>query len=205
MKNFSLRLKEERERITLTQAAFAKLCGVGKTAQYTYESGQRFPDAGYLAAAEGLGVDLSYLFSGMREDEKVDYDLARWELFDGMFAALGFSPDDVEKFSRSIIPLLHDAWSGDGESREEWRSAKLLPAVLEILKASPFIKGLADKPWVNVELLESVLRAIDESDAARSLPAIKRARVAALAYRLAGDGGKVSQDVIEQAALLAAV
>lgn len=204
MKEFPLRLKEERERIALTQAAFGKLCGVGKTAQYTYESGQRFPDAGYLAAAEGLGVDLTYLFSGMRADEKVDYDLAHSELCRGVFAALGFFPGDVEKFARSIVPLLHDSWAVD-ESHEEWLSGKLLPAVLEILKASPFIKGQAGKPWVNVELLESVLRAIDESDAARSLPAIKRARVAALAYRLAGDGGKVSQDVIEQAALLAAV
>ena len=201
LKDFTQRLKSERERVGLTQAAFAKRCGVGKTAQYTYESGKRFPDAAYLAEAESLGVDLSYLFSGMREEEKVDYDIAREELFGGLFAALGFTREDIDRYSRSIIPLLHDLWHEDG-AHDQWKTTKLLPAALEVLNTSPFVKNISDKAYIEVGRLEAVLLAINESAQAAVLPAIARAKIAALAYRLASKHGTVDRHLIEEASAL---
>ncbi|MDD5478739.1 helix-turn-helix transcriptional regulator [Rhodoferax sp.] len=64
MENFGDRLKSERERLGHTQAKFAEACGVGSTAQYNYEKGDRDPAVSYLLAAEKLGVDLQYLLHG---------------------------------------------------------------------------------------------------------------------------------------------
>ncbi|MGK8202117.1 helix-turn-helix domain-containing protein [Burkholderia cepacia] len=66
MSFFGARLREERERLGLTQDAFAEACGVRRRAQAHYEAGERYPDAQYLEAAAKVGVDLRVLFSGQR-------------------------------------------------------------------------------------------------------------------------------------------
>lgn len=63
---FSERLKDERERLGLSQTDFGEKCGVKKLAQINYEKGERKPDSDYLQKAHELGVDISYLFSGQR-------------------------------------------------------------------------------------------------------------------------------------------
>lgn len=58
------RLKGERERLGLTQTEMASHAGVGRKTQFNYETGERFPDAAYLAAVDGLGVDVQYVVTG---------------------------------------------------------------------------------------------------------------------------------------------
>lgn len=60
------RLKLERQRISLGQAEFGAKAGVSKTSQFNYESGERMPDAAYLAAAHTMGVDVLYVVTGQR-------------------------------------------------------------------------------------------------------------------------------------------
>lgn len=60
------RLKEERERIGLSQTEFAAKAGASKNSQYNYEKGERSPDAAYLAAADEMGVDVLYVVTGQR-------------------------------------------------------------------------------------------------------------------------------------------
>lgn len=60
------RLKEERERLALSQAAFAEKIGVSRMSQFNYESGKRSPDAEYLAAADKIGVSVEYIVTGKR-------------------------------------------------------------------------------------------------------------------------------------------
>ncbi|QPG65942.1 helix-turn-helix transcriptional regulator [Pseudomonas sp. BIGb0427] len=60
------RLKEERERLGLSQTDFAALAGASKNSQYNYEKGERSPDANYLAAAAQQGVDVLYVVTGQR-------------------------------------------------------------------------------------------------------------------------------------------
>lgn len=64
--NFSERLREERERVGLSQSAMAEVGGVKKLAQHTYEKGDRSPTAEYLERLISTGVDVSYLFTGRR-------------------------------------------------------------------------------------------------------------------------------------------
>lgn len=59
-----MRLREERERLALSQTAMAALGGVQKRAQINYESGERTPDAKYLEGIAKAGVDVLYVLTG---------------------------------------------------------------------------------------------------------------------------------------------
>lgn len=60
------RLRDERKRLSLNQEDFASVGGVTRRAQTTYEGGKRVPDARYLSAVAGLGVDVQYVLTGVR-------------------------------------------------------------------------------------------------------------------------------------------
>lgn len=60
------RLREERNRLGLTQPELAARAGVGKQAQLRYEAGERNPDTVYLAALADAGADVLYIVTGQR-------------------------------------------------------------------------------------------------------------------------------------------
>lgn len=60
------RLREERQRLGMTQPEIGQIGGVTKKTQMLYESGERVPDAAYLAALAAAGVDLLYIMTGSR-------------------------------------------------------------------------------------------------------------------------------------------
>jgi transcriptional regulator with XRE-family HTH domain len=69
MSNFlpiGIRLKEERDKLALSQTEFADLGGVGRKTQFNYESGERAPDGAYLAAIAAAGADVLYILTGTR-------------------------------------------------------------------------------------------------------------------------------------------
>ena len=66
MNGFGPRLREERERLGMTQRVFGDIGGVEPNAQGKYESGERTPRADYLAALAAQGVDALYVLSGVR-------------------------------------------------------------------------------------------------------------------------------------------
>lgn len=66
MPDFSERLKAERSRLQLSQAAMAEAGGVGLNSQSNYENGHRSPNAAYLARMAAIGVDVTYLLTGVR-------------------------------------------------------------------------------------------------------------------------------------------
>lgn len=76
------RLRQERERLGMSQSTFGEWGGVSKVAQINYETGKRSPKASYFDALARIGVDISYVLSGKRRDpaEKVfdpDEDIAK--------------------------------------------------------------------------------------------------------------------------------
>jgi len=60
------RLKEERERLSLTQPALAAAAGTTKKTQIDYEKNKTQPKANYLAAVAAFGVDVAYVITGIR-------------------------------------------------------------------------------------------------------------------------------------------
>ncbi len=63
---FADRLRQERKRLALNQAAFGKLGGVTLATQSRYELGASLPDAQYLKAIAAAGVDVQYVLTGAR-------------------------------------------------------------------------------------------------------------------------------------------
>lgn len=59
-------MREERERLGLSQAAFGQIGGVKANAQGKYESGERHADTAYLEAIAQAGVDTTYVITGER-------------------------------------------------------------------------------------------------------------------------------------------
>lgn len=66
MPTISDRLIESRKTIGLSQQALADHVGISARSQRNYESGDRSPDADYLAALVGLGMDVLYILTGQR-------------------------------------------------------------------------------------------------------------------------------------------
>ncbi|MGI1671981.1 MAG: helix-turn-helix transcriptional regulator [Neptuniibacter sp.] len=63
---FGERLKEERERLNMSQSEFAKAAGVSTVSQGYYEQGRRKPSSDYLAELLRLTVDAVYVLTGNR-------------------------------------------------------------------------------------------------------------------------------------------
>jgi transcriptional regulator with XRE-family HTH domain len=66
MSKVAFRLKSERVRLRLTQKDFGAVGGVGANAQVKYETGERSPNASYLARVAAIGVDVLYVLTGHR-------------------------------------------------------------------------------------------------------------------------------------------
>ena len=60
------RLREERDRLGMTQEGFGQAGGVLKRALIRYEKGERMPDATFLAAIAAAGADVLYILTGQR-------------------------------------------------------------------------------------------------------------------------------------------
>ena len=62
------RLKSERHRLGLSQAAIGRIGGVEANAQGRYESGMRLPRADYLASLAESGIDVLFVITGRRTE-----------------------------------------------------------------------------------------------------------------------------------------
>ncbi|KAA6177269.1 helix-turn-helix domain-containing protein [Pseudomonas veronii] len=64
MSAIGLRLRQERERLGLSQKNFGEIGGVEANAQGKYENGGRAPKADYLSRVAAKGVDILYVLTG---------------------------------------------------------------------------------------------------------------------------------------------
>lgn len=71
MDGLGIRLRQERQRLSLSQATMANIGGIKANAQSVYESGRRSPRAEYLAKIAAAGVDVSYVLTGVRSQSCV--------------------------------------------------------------------------------------------------------------------------------------
>lgn len=63
--NFSLRLKEERKRLKLTQKQFADIIECSATSIVMYEKEQTIPQVTFLEKIAPLGFDVQYILTGV--------------------------------------------------------------------------------------------------------------------------------------------
>ncbi|MCK9635991.1 MAG: helix-turn-helix transcriptional regulator [Methylobacter tundripaludum] len=62
------RLREERERLDLSQTSMAEAAGTTKKTQLDYEKNRTPPKANYLAKVATFGVDVAYVITGIRAE-----------------------------------------------------------------------------------------------------------------------------------------
>jgi transcriptional regulator with XRE-family HTH domain len=213
MIDFGPRLKEERERIGLSQAKFAEACGVGKTAQYTYERGDREPSFGYMEAAQKLGVDTLYVFTGTRTGKDWAYARAYSHLLYTVEMVMGLEEGRLEQLCKEYVALdekmrvIEEGGIGGEVYYGDWQQG-----VVAWL-------GTSTKPdrCVDASLFACLLDAVEDSASKQgvSLPTEKRVMVALALYR---DGkpqkekrwlemsyrGAIDQDVIDKSVKMAA-
>lgn len=66
MTNVGERLKQERERLDLTQRQVSELAGITQTTHSRYENGERVPTLEAVFGFHQLGFDVVYLLTGER-------------------------------------------------------------------------------------------------------------------------------------------
>ncbi|PSJ22149.1 hypothetical protein CVH10_08750 [Halomonas sp. ND22Bw] len=148
------RLREERERLGMSQTQLAALGGVGKMSQINYEKDARSPNAAYLTALDEFGVDIQYVLTGRRTDGSQGV---------GEHGSLSLT----SKESLSPVAMYDiEAAAGDGRSleREEVESTMYFPTeqlaaqgldpaqVVGIKVRGDSMDGtLADGDWVLVD------------------------------------------------------
>ena len=72
MSGIGLRLRQERERLGLSQKSFGEIGGVEANAQGKYENGDRAPKADYLSRVAARGVDVLYVLTGSPTPTLID-------------------------------------------------------------------------------------------------------------------------------------
>lgn len=189
MENFGIRLKEERERLGLSQAKFALACGIGKTAQFNYESDARVPDGTYLANAGALGVDVGYLLFSERTTSSTAYALG----------AANILPLVAEKVGLNIKALLWLLQRAAESESKNWGGDGLL------IKQTDFLY-LVDELCSSGDFFADVLNAIETAKHENniSLSLDKNYTVTMMLYRAFKASGNIDKDTVEDAVKLAA-
>jgi len=82
MSSFGDRLREERERLGLSQTVFAERAGTTRKTQFNYETDARRPDADYIALILAMGVDVAFVLTGTRGFEAPQVDAAEVALLE---------------------------------------------------------------------------------------------------------------------------
>lgn len=68
------RLREERKKLKMTQAAFSQLGGIGVSALKMYEGNEREPGSRFLAEIANAGADVQYVITGQRANVSLTPD-----------------------------------------------------------------------------------------------------------------------------------
>lgn len=161
MESFGARIRAERLSLGFSQAAFAKKLGIHRNTQGNYESGEREPDATYLAAAAKAGVDIGYVLTGVRAS---GVHRALVHLVGVIFTTLRLIPYEKEFEKICQIAYEEDSAIWRGEAFREIADS----AAAAIIMKSPFF--LEESLLIDlVERLEFVL----ESKAIKLTPAAK--------------------------------
>lgn len=128
------RLREERERLGLSQSAFGELGGVLKRAQINYEKGERQPDAAYLSAIADAGADVLYILTGANRQTSAGLPDAAGSSNARAPAHLPAgepTPIDADRLAR-IVEMLEAAAKQAGR---RWPVKKLIAVAAEVYNA----------------------------------------------------------------------
>lgn len=105
MDSIGERLKEERQRLDMSQTEFGELGGVLKQAQIKYEKGERFPDAAFLAAISQAGADVQYIVTGERQGHGIGESAVHQAVLDAVDLLSLEKKVDADQLARAVVKL----------------------------------------------------------------------------------------------------
>lgn len=205
MPTIHARLKKERERLGLSQAAFAERVGIHRNTQIKYESGERYPSSDYLDAISKIGVDVGYLFSGIEPENWDMYQVAQIELERGIYCALGLSYQDVKRLTFELMKLIQtELDAGRACDDDEWIHGKRLNFTTDILTNSPVLKNSIGS-IKDAAMLGAVIQQVEDVCTRKSvsLSPNKKATLYIMLCRAFGKSGHVDPAMIEDAITIA--
>ena len=112
------RIREERNRLGLSQEAMAELAGASKRSQIDWEKGVSTPNAAYLEAVAKAGADVLYIVTGISQRQRQAQVLAA-------------SPAAA---ARAALTLLGDRMVAD-QQPPQWPSAVMQPDLAALASA----------------------------------------------------------------------
>lgn len=126
------RLRAERSRLKLNQAAFAEAGGVSRVTQVGYEAGTSVPSIAYLARLSAVGADAGYILCGVRKAARVAQEFD-WALHAEIIETVAEWADSKDvhippgKLS-AVIRILYEEFSSAGtvESAKLARTLQLV-------------------------------------------------------------------------------
>lgn len=190
MLNIGARLREERDRLGLSQAKFAEACGIKRTAQTTYESGERSPDARYLEAAGKIGVDIVYLLIGLRTSDEMIRALAAEVVLGHISRGIGIDPEKLHE-------LLDEA--ADEERLVKHGQPSQRGATDIYRKALALLDEVNPPPGrIDVKLLAAVITKVESAVQGQKLSPAKRAGLVAVLYSAFKENGVIDQSMIDE-------
>ena len=205
MENFCVRLKEERERIGLSQAKFGEACKVGKTAQFNYEKGDRTPSLEYIDLAGKLGVDIFYLLCGIKTDVSEARATGLLNVLYEIQCQLGLKSGEIEKLNQKMLEEVGKGlWTySDNQGHQFKKNFKsAVKTDVEIWLASA---TTPDKCF-DLDLFSTILSELEAVLQRKKviLTPIKKSASAIMLYRVFKSSGKIENTLIEDTVKLAA-
>jgi len=178
------RLREERERLNLSQADFAEKVGVSRNTQVRYETGKTLPPSSYLETIKTMGVDVDYVLFGVPEGE-VECTYLESQGIDRLIS--------LAECRRHATNILY----GNVRWGHCCGTCPKNPITQRIIPKAP--------TEIDGALLASIISGIDEAlqRAGKTACSIKRAQAIVMIYRASKATGEVDTKMMEQAAILA--
>lgn len=123
------RLREERERLGLSQPAFAAVAGTSKQTLFSWETGKTAPDGFQLSALATAGADVLYILTGqhaggvkpaptLTADEETMLRLYKSASKDVRRAAIGALLGGAPEVFEGSQQIFHKAIKGDVAGRD---------------------------------------------------------------------------------------
>lgn len=206
MSKINERIKEERVRLGLSQATFAQKAGIHRNTQIKYESGERYPDSEYIDSIGNIGVDVFYIFRGVKSEDRDMHEVAQIEFREGIYAALGLSHQEIASHLLEMMQLAtKEVDEGGAWDTEAWvnKRDKFISSVLSGHHVTG--KALPLQDVVDVNLLSGVIAGLEAAleKLGGELSPEKKARAVVMLYRAFKASGKVDRKMIEETIALA--
>ncbi len=99
------RLKEERERIGMTQPAFAAVAKTTKQTLFSWESGKTAPDGFQMAAFSSAGVDVQYVLTGNRRGDGLGQSAVHQAVLDAVELLSLEKKLDPQQLAKAVVKL----------------------------------------------------------------------------------------------------